>query len=63
MRRLTNKPGGGGAEIRANFSHNRRAPHLQQIMPAGVQLIADQRNRIQPRQIRRGKVAAGHHFY
>ena len=29
MRRLADKPRGGGAKIGANFDHNRRSPHLQ----------------------------------
>ncbi|CSI33296.1 Uncharacterised protein [Shigella sonnei] len=51
MRRLPNEPGGGGANIRADFRHDRRTPHIQQVVPACIQLRANHRNGIKPRQI------------
>ena len=62
MRRLADKPGGGGADIRADLGHNRRAAHLQQAMPGGIEFIADQRNRIQPGEIRQRYLAGADDF-
>ena len=60
MRRLTHKPGGGGANIWAHFCHQRAAAHLQQAVPAAVELGAHDRNAVQPGEIRQREIAAGH---
>ncbi len=38
VRRLTDKPAGGGANIGTNLGHNRRAAHIQQTVPAEYSL-------------------------
>ncbi|MNP20684.1 hypothetical protein D3C76_1132680 [compost metagenome] len=58
--RLGDKPGGRRADVRTHFRHDCAAAHLQQAMPAAVQLCADQWNAVEPRQIRHGHLTAGY---
>ncbi|SSL81746.1 Uncharacterised protein [Klebsiella pneumoniae] len=62
MRRLTDKPAGGGANIGTNLGHNRRAAHIQQTVPGGVQFIADQRYAVEPGEIRQRHISAADEF-
>ncbi|CNT55422.1 Uncharacterised protein [Salmonella enterica subsp. enterica serovar Bovismorbificans] len=41
MRRLTDKPGRGCADIRPHFRHNSATAHIQQAMPSGIQFGAN----------------------
>ena len=63
MRRLTDEPGRGGADIGTDFGHNGRTAHIQQTVPGRVELVANQRNAIEPGEIRQRDIPGGDQFY
>ncbi|MBO2025739.1 hypothetical protein J4733_17705 [Klebsiella pneumoniae] len=61
VRRLTDKPAGGGANIGTNLGHNRRAAHIQQTVPGGYSLSPTS-GAVEPGEIRQRHISAADEF-